>query len=90
MESMLKAEKISQDTTSLIDNVRNHSLKHFEQLTETKKKDENSIAFELQKKQKEIEDILKKKREEEHLKRLEFEEERIKEEEIQIVPLKGK
>ena len=80
MESMLKAEKISQDTTSLIDNVRNHSLKHLSDLNETKKKEETAIALELQKKQKEIEDILRKKREEEHLKRLEFEEERIKEE----------
>ena len=80
MESMLKAENISQDTTSLIDNVRNHSLKHLSDLNETKKKEETAIALELQKKQKEIEDILRKKREEEHLKRLEFEEERIKEE----------
>ena len=80
MQSMIKAEKVSQTGSKVIEQVRNHSLKYLSDLDENKKKEERAIALELEKKQKEIEVILRKKKEEEHLKRLEFEEERIKEE----------
>ena len=79
MQSMLKAEKVSQRSTSIIDQARTHSDISLPNLNE-KKTDETAIAWELQRKQREIEDILNKKKEEEQLKRLEFEEERIKEE----------
>ena len=79
MQSMLKAEKVSQKSTSIIDQARTHCDIHPPNLSD-KKTDETAIARELQRKQQEIENILIKKKEEEQLKRLEFEEERIKEE----------
>ena len=79
MQSMLKAEKISQDSISMIDQARAHCDIHLPNMGE-KKTDEAAISMELQRKQQEIENILIKKKEEEQLKRLEFEEERIKEE----------
>ena len=75
MQSMLKAEKISQDSTSMIDQARAHCDIHLPNMGE-KKTDEAAISMELQRKQQEIENILIKKKEEEQLKRLEFEEER--------------
>ena len=79
MQSMLKAEKVSKKSTSIIDQARTHCDIRPPNLSE-KKTDETAIARELQRKQQEIENILIKKKEEEQLKRLEFEEERIKEE----------
>ena len=79
MQSMLKAEKISQNSTSMIDQARTHCDIRLQNVSD-KKTDEAAISRELQKKQQEIENILNKKKEEEQLKRLEFEEERIKEE----------
>merc|ERR1711879_1059432 len=79
MHSMLKAERISQSSTSIIDQARTHCDKQIPSIS-AKKSEEAAIAKELQRKQQEIEIILNKKKEEEQLKRLEFEEERIKEE----------
>ena len=78
LQSMLKAEAISKQSTARIDLVRSHTISHVEALENKKKKDEKNIAAELERKQKEVEKILKKKKEEEYLKRLEFEENRIK------------
>ena len=78
LQSMLKAETISMQSTARIDLVRSHTISHVEALENKKKKDEKNIAAELERKQKEVEKILKKKKEEEYLKRLDFEENRIK------------
>merc|ERR1719225_22878 len=74
LQSMLKAEAISKQSTARIDLVRSHTISHVEALENKKKKDEKNIAAELERKQKGVEKILKKKKEEEYLKRLEFEE----------------
>jgi len=80
LESMLKAENISKESFARIDQIRNHKLKELKDLDEIKKHEEIAITLELEKKQKEVEEILKKKKEAEHFKRLEFEENRIRKE----------
>ena len=71
---------MSQAVTAQMDAVRQHRVKNLQDINETDRKAERAIASELEKRQKEVEDILRKKKDEEHLKRLEFEEQRIKEE----------
>eukprot|EP00092_Neocalanus_flemingeri_P005238 GFUD01005631.1.p1 GENE.GFUD01005631.1~~GFUD01005631.1.p1 ORF type:complete len:1719 (+),score=531.92 GFUD01005631.1:116-5272(+) len=80
LESMLKAENVSKESSTKIDKMRNHKLKELKDLDEMKKHEEINLTLELEKKQNEVEEILKKKKEGEHFKRLEFEENRIIEE----------
>ena len=70
LKSMIKAEKISQEGSAILDQVRGHALKHLSDLDIRKKEEEAAIAEEIKKKQEEIEEILRKKKEEEQLKRL--------------------
>jgi len=63
-----------------VDGARQHRVKDLKDFEMKDRKKERNIAEEIERKQKEVEDILKKKKEEEHRKRLEFEEQRIKEE----------
>ena len=80
LQSMLKAEQISKESSVISDIARLHSPMTTLEDKNKRKKEDFAIAQELHKKQEEIENILKKKRDEEQIKRLEFEEERIKEE----------
>ena len=80
LQSMVKAEKVSQEGSAVIDQMRGHALKHLTDLDKRKRNEEAAIAEEIKRKQEEIEEILRKKKEEEQLKRLEFAEEKINEE----------
>ena len=78
LDTMLRSENITARETSASNNpIINDGFQSQQKMNGN---EDIALKLQLEKKQKEVEEILKRKKDEEHLKRLEFEENRIKKE----------